>query len=512
MEAVERILSLDNVYRHPLDACLFLVFDPSEKSQLHPIENEVCDAPGRLVATFGIHVDDLLGCGDTNNVVYQKTKKQLHELFSFRMWEESGTLQYCGCDIISNHDCISLKQTDYINKQKPITLPSSRKSDGNSPLTQKETTQLRALIGALQWPCTQSAPYLRCSVSQLAGKVSKATVSTIDYGNKILRMAKANSDVALQYTNLGDINDITFVTYADAAYANRDDLTSQGGYLLCMVNKAITAGAEGKYNLIDWRSWKLARVARSSLSAESQATAEGADALLFTCWFWRLIFNPGLPLDQDASAQLPHPPSHVVDAKALYDLLIKDEIQAALGSDKRTAVETLVAQDKLKVCRAQVKWVSSEKQYADGMTKSDASQLLADRLRSHQLRLSSDTSFQAAKKKTALERKRGEEMYAIKKPSKALQTLTAATAITTTQSHSLTENYNDNLNDDTFTFTNLLLTIVFMMALAHGIHLLPHLRNLIYYTYTTLLRWLRGPDEPEPEGEDLPEPQPLEVP
>ena len=104
----------------------------------------------------------------------------------------------------------------------------------------------------------------------------------------------------------------------------------------------------------------------------------------------------------------------MVDAKALYDLLIKDEIQAALGSDKRTAVETLVAQDKLRVCKAQVKWVSSEKQYADGMTKSDAAQLLADRLRSHQLRLTSDTNFQAAKKKTASQRKKGEEMYAIR--------------------------------------------------------------------------------------------------
>ena len=512
MEAVDRILSLDNVYRHPLDACLFLVFDPSEKSQLSPINNETSDSPGRLVATFGIHVDDLLGCGDVKNHVYQNVKKKLHELFSFRMWEESGTLQYCGCDITSTGDVISLKQSDYISKQKPITLPSSRKADTNSPLSQKETTQLRALIGALQWPCTQSAPYLQCSVSQLAGRVSKATVSAIDYGNKILRMAKANSDVALQYSNLGSVDDITFVTYADAAYANREDLTSQGGYLLCMVNKDITAGAEGKYNLIDWRSWKLARVARSSLSAESQATAEAADALLFTCLFWRLIFHPGLPLDQDVSAQLRHPPSHVVDAKALYDLLIKDEIQAALGSDKRTAVETLVAQDKLKVCKAQVKWVSSEKQYADGMTKSDASQLLADRLRSHQLRLTSDTNFQAAKKKTAAERKRGEELYAIKKPSKTLQALTAATTITSTQAYNITDNFTDYTNDDTFTTTNILLRIVFMMALAHGLHLLPQLRNLSIYLYTSTLRWIRGPDEPEPEGEDLTEPQPLEMP
>lgn len=232
MEAVERILSLDNVYRHSLDACLFMVFDPNKKSQLSQSDEQPNGSPGLLVAAFGIHVDDLLGCGDINNDIYQKVKKQLHELFSFRMWEESGTLQYCGCDIISNDGGVLLKQADYINKQKPITLPTSRKSDPSSPLTQKETTQLRALIGALQWPCTQSSPYLQCSVSQLAGKAPKPTVSTIDYGNKVLRMAKANSDVALQYSNLGDINDVTFVTYADAAYANRDDLTSQGGYLL----------------------------------------------------------------------------------------------------------------------------------------------------------------------------------------------------------------------------------------------------------------------------------------
>ena len=151
---------------------------------------------------------------------------------------------------------------------------------------------------------------------------------------------------------------------------------------------------------------------------------------------------------------------------------MKDEIQAAIGSDHCTAVETPVAQDKLRVCRAEIKWVSSEKQYADGMTKRDAVQLLADRLRSHQLRLTSDTNFQAAKKKTASQRKKGEEMYAIQKLSKALQAVTVATAIIAAQSFNFTEKH----NDDDF-FTNLLLAIVFVMAFAHGIHLLPHLGN-----------------------------------
>ena len=61
------------------------------------------------------------------------------------MWEESETLQYCGCDIINNNEGISLKQTEYINKQKPITLTPTRKSDVNSPLTQKSPTQLTGL-------------------------------------------------------------------------------------------------------------------------------------------------------------------------------------------------------------------------------------------------------------------------------------------------------------------------------------------------------------------------------
>ena len=104
-------------------------------------------------------------------------------------------------------------------------------------------------------------------------------------------------------------------------------------------------------------------------------------------------------------------------------------------------------------------------------------------------------------------------MYAIKKPSKALRAMTAATAITTAQSFNLTDyNTTENFNDDSFTFTNILLTIVFVMAFAHGFHLLPQLLHYLTNLYNYILRWLRGPDEPEPEGEDLTGPQLLELP
>ena len=83
-----------------------------------------------------------------------------------------------------------------------------------------------------------------------------------------------------------------------------------------MVHRDVIDGKEDFYNVLDWRSWKLARVARSSLSAESQTASESADALLLTCLFWNVIFHPYLPLEDSTSAQLQHRPAHVIDAKA----------------------------------------------------------------------------------------------------------------------------------------------------------------------------------------------------
>eukprot|EP00435_Cladocopium_sp_Y103_P055305 s2481_g18.t1 len=187
-----------------------------------------------------------------------------------------------------------------------------------------------------------------------------------------------------------------------------------------MVDASVANGDEGHYNVVDWRSWELARSSRSTLSAESQAASEAADSLLFTCTFWNLLWEPWLPLDALTTAKPAKAPHLVVDAKSLYDMLSKPEVQASSGTDKRTTMEVLVTQDKLVCCGATTKWVSSEQQYADGLTKHAAAQLLAERLRSHPVKLKSDQSFQAAKKKTPQERKKNAEMFAIKKPKRAL--------------------------------------------------------------------------------------------
>ena len=208
-------------------------------------------------------------------------------------------------------DVTSSKRTteSHFNKQHTSTnknLSPYHRNAKHNRITHKETTQLRALVGSLQWPSTQSAPHLQCAASQLAGKVSKGTVSSLELGNKVLRMAKSNADVGLHYHALGSINGITFLVFSDATYASRDNLSSQGGYLLCMGHHNVINDRVGSWP--EWPGVRCRQKVRLPLSA---------DALLFTCLFWNLL----LPLEDSSSAQLQHRPAHVIDAKALYDLL-----------------------------------------------------------------------------------------------------------------------------------------------------------------------------------------------
>ena len=480
-EATERILTMGNgaIVQHPLDACLFLAFD----KPIHPPPPEGEDQP-RLLALFGIHVDDIFGCYDENDEHTEILLKNLKGIFNFREWvtaNDKNELEYCGAQITKlgeNH--WKIHHEKYLTKQKTITYPKERQGS-NKEVTDREKTALRGLIGGLQWPAVQSSPHLQCMVSTLAGQVSKATTSTLDTANRCLRFAKQNSDVGLEFRHIGPKEEITFAAYSDASFASRDDLSSQGGYFLIMVHRDVTTGGEGAYNVIDWRSWKLARVSRSTLAAESQAAGEASDALLFATTFWRLIWSPWLQLDDPKTAQLPNQPKLIVDAKALFDLLAQKEIQAGSSTDKRTAIEVLVTQDKLQCCGAGSMWVSSELQYSNGLTKASAAQLLADRLRSHLTRLKSDEDFVASKKKTAAERKKGAEKYAIRKPT-AMTTATTmfaafCTAATQAMPYEIDETYDQEMNftyildtnDSEYELTTTIIAMLFGILVLAGL-------------------------------------------
>jgi hypothetical protein len=79
--------------------------------------------------------------------------------------------------------------------------------------------------------------------------------------NKALRFSKQNSDVMLRFPKItDDWHNIHFLVFSDAALGVRQDLASQGGYLILAVNNKVMSGEVGKYSMIGWRSYKLPRV------------------------------------------------------------------------------------------------------------------------------------------------------------------------------------------------------------------------------------------------------------
>ena len=81
----------------------------------------------------------------------------------------------------------------------------------------------------------------------------------------------------------------------------------------------------------------------------------------------------------------------------------------------------MVTKQRLAEANAIPKWVSSERQLADGLTTDSATQLLADRLRTHRNRLSDDITYQAARKKDPARRAASAAEFALTK-SQALGT------------------------------------------------------------------------------------------
>ena len=245
----------------------------------------------------------------------------------------------------------------------------------------------------MQWPAVQSSPHLQCSTSLLSGQVGRATVKTVHDANRLLKFSKENQDVGLCYERLGPIGEMQLLCFFDAAFATRNDGNSQAGYIVMLVHRDVVSGkvSEGSYHVVDWRSFKTPRVARSSLAAEAQGAGQAVDSVDLQV----------LALEVSSSLK----PTMVTDAKALYDSYHREGAGGSLV-DKRVGLEIKVVKDRLQQLDGCLKWMSSERQFADGLTKEAARGLLAERLRHGKVKLVWGPHYVAAKKKSQEERQK----------------------------------------------------------------------------------------------------------
>ena len=363
------------------------------------------DAQHQLQGMVIIHVDDLLIAGSQQCPEFVKAVENLKNSFDFGKWDvlsQKKSLMYCGGQVAKDGEEITLSYEEYIKKILPLTIPKGR--GATAELTEYEKTKARGLLGALQWPGAQGVPALLASTSILASEIAVNKGEVMQNLNKTLRFAKQNAQVSLKMTpHVNDLQDGVLVAFVDAAFGVRHDHASQGGFIIVHTHKDILTGAKCKYSVISWKSFKLQRVVRSSLGAEAQAMATTAEELYFTKLFLKMMRNPMMTIKECQERLKEDRCAIVTDCKALYDTLKRANIQGT--QDKRVAVECLVINQTLKDAGAELRWVSSERQIADGLTKLSARQNFVEQLRGGYIQLVYDEEFKAAKKKTPTERR-----------------------------------------------------------------------------------------------------------
>lgn len=136
---------------------------------------------------------------------------------------------------------------------------------------------------------------------------------------------------------------------------------------------------------IAWSSRKTPRVVRSTLSAEAIALSGALDRLSWIRLMWEWTKDPGVNIS-NPEALLTHAPISVVatGCKSVYDLTTRTSTPSC--EEYRTCIECILIRERLRD-NCKTRWVHSQAQLADTLTKSMDGSLLRECLATGQYSL-----------------------------------------------------------------------------------------------------------------------------
>ena len=354
-----------------------------------------------VIGLASAHVDDFLFAGDENHPDYSRALTQIYETFTWTPWEVDS-FDHCGVKVTQqkNGQCI-LDHSKFCEKLEQVDIENIPGRKDNEKATENEISQLRALLGGIQWRVHQTAPQHGAQLSLLQSSMSSASVEILRQANKLAREVFAQRNIPLKIVDLevNDPKDIVFIGWTDAALGNRPNGQSTGGYVIGATRPEMLQGKLSPVNIVAWKSGKLNRIARSSLAAEVQAFSETEEELMFIRAQWAEMCGLTLPAKgfEEVVSQIKG--ALVTDARSLYDTVQKgDRNTSGLGlKEKYSALELLSVIQRLQLCNTIVRWVHSEAQLADAMTKRLTTSALNKVILECQWTLVEDPNFVSAK-------------------------------------------------------------------------------------------------------------------
>ena len=335
----------------------------------------------KLILAIGARVDDLIGTGEPGSA---DEILKLRETFDFGAWADDRTdkvLEYGGKQITRTANGeVKLTQEKFIQATSITPIPKWRTATPNAELSGTELTELRSAGGCLHWLVGQTRPDLAAGTSPYMS--GTPTVDSLMNLNKLLKEAKSSETWGLTFKKI-DLDKARILTFTDSSWANASELKSQAGYCVFLADEKAMTPEGGSASLLDWRSHRIKRQCRSTLAAETMAMDAGVDSGIFC----RELLAEMLVEDYEPTTSGRLPPSFmpmhaVTDCRSLFDLLVKDGPPATtqekrlvidINGPKEAALEFDPAGEHLKDT---FRWVATESQVADHLTKVKPSRLL----------------------------------------------------------------------------------------------------------------------------------------
>ena len=182
--------------------------------------------------------------------------------------------------------------------------------------------------------------------------------------NKLLHEAKSHP-VSLMTAPIPEQH-VTFGTFSDASFATRKDSNSYQGTLV-VADWRMLSNEQAVIVPMAWSSRKIARVVRSTLSAEVVSLCNSVDRMSWLRLFWEWMKDPSIDISQPDQVLKRSPQAALVtDCKSAYDIATKTAVPSC--SELRTQLECLLLRERLQE-NCQMRWVHSKAMLADCLTK-----------------------------------------------------------------------------------------------------------------------------------------------
>ena len=353
---------------------------------------------GKLRGLIAGHVDDFLFAGGKEDKEWQAIKQKIQERFKWSDWE-TGKFVQCGVTIEAKPDgSFELSQPTYLDKVSEINLCSSRRKDSKSPTTEWEKSSLRAVLGALSWRAQQVAPHYSAEVGLLLSEVTDSSVDTVLRTNKLLAAARGRKTHKLVVHAFTPDTKLGVFTWADASGQNRRDGSSTQGIFVGVAPLSMLEGCLEKVTPIAWHAGKIDRIARSPGAAEAIAVINGEDLMYHVRYQLGeyLEESPNI-FDVDRTVNLIDG-CLISDSRNVFDKLQTDELSVK-GAERRTDLELLSLKSAQKHNHVKLRWVHSQAQLGNALTKAGAKELELFYQTGMQWRIVSDDQMRSARKR-----------------------------------------------------------------------------------------------------------------